>query len=277
MSGDLPGTPATGSIPAHPSDSRVVVEARGLGVSLDGRRILSDIDLDVRTGEVLALVGPNGAGKSTLLGALSGELAYDAGTVLLDGKRLGDYRTLELAQRRAVLNQANDVSFPFRVDEIVAMGRNPWQRTPQLDDDEAAIAEAMRTADIAHLSDRRFTALSGGERARVSLARVLAQRTELVFLDEPTAALDLRHQEDVMRASLALARGGRAVVVVLHDLSLAAAYADRVGMLTGGTLNAVGTPHEVLTAERVGRAYGLGVRVYHPTPGSRPVILPLRD
>ncbi|MGY6498790.1 MAG: heme ABC transporter ATP-binding protein [Microcella sp.] len=277
MNTQLPGTPATGSIPAHPSDSRVVLEARGVGVIRDGRSILHDIDLEVRTGEVLALVGPNGAGKATLLGALSGELSYDAGTVLLDGKRLGDYRTLELARRRAVLNQANEVSFPFLVREIVAMGRNPWVRTPQFDDDEQAIAEAVRTADVGHLVERRFTALSGGERARVSLARVLAQRTDIVFLDEPTAALDLRHQEDVMRASLALARAGRAVVVVLHDLSLAAAYADRIGMLTGGTLSAVGTPREVLTADRVGRAYGLGVRVYHPTPGSRPVILPLRD
>ncbi len=274
---DLPGTPITGSIPAHPAESRVVLEARGVGVTRDGRQILHDVNLEVRTGEVLALVGPNGAGKSTLLGALSGELDYDHGTVLLDGKRLGDYRTLELARRRAVLNQANEVSFPFLVREIVAMGRNPWVRTPQFDDDEQAIAEAVRTADVGHLVERRFTALSGGERARVSLARVLAQRTEMVFLDEPTAALDLRHQEDVMRASLALARAGRAVVVVLHDLSLAAAYADRIGMLTGGTLAAIGTPNEVLTAERVGRAYGLGVRVYHPTPGSRPVILPLRD
>ncbi|RZT59504.1 iron complex transport system ATP-binding protein [Microcella alkaliphila] len=274
---DLPGTPVTGSIPAHPSESRVVLEARGVGVTRDGRPILHDVNLEVRTGEVLALVGPNGAGKSTLLGALSGELDYDHGTVLLDGKRLGDYRTIELARRRAVLNQASEVSFPFLVREIVAMGRNPWVRTPQFDDDEKAIAEAVRTADVGHLVERRFTALSGGERARVSLARVLAQRTEIVFLDEPTAALDLRHQEDVMRASLALARAGRAVVVVLHDLSLAAAYADRIGMLTGGTLAAIGTPNEVLTAERVGRAYGLGVRVYHPTPGSRPVILPLRD
>ena len=274
---DLPGTPATGSIPAVAAEQRVVIEARGLGVVRDGRQILADVSLEVRTGEVLALVGPNGAGKSTLLGALSGELDYDAGTVLLDGQRVGDYRALELARRRAVLNQANDVSFPFLVREIVAMGRNPWVRTPRFADDDAAIADAVRTADVGHLVDRRFTALSGGERARVSLARVLAQRTEVVFLDEPTAALDLRHQEDVMRASLALARAGRAVVVVLHDLSLAAAYADRVGMIADGTLAAIGTPNEVLTAERVGRAYGLGVRVYHPTPGSRPVILPLRD
>jgi len=136
------------------------------------------------------------------------------------------------------------------------------------------VSEAMDAADIAHLARRRYTQLSGGEKARVSLARVLAQRTPVVFLDEPTASLDLRHQEDVMRLARVLAAAGTAVVVVLHDLSLASAYADRLALLAGGRLDAVGAPADVLTVDRVERVYGLPVAV-HEVAG-RPVVVPLR-
>ncbi|MBX9471980.1 heme ABC transporter ATP-binding protein [Microcella sp.] len=254
-----------------------VVIARGLRVRRDEREILADIDLEVRTGEVLALVGPNGAGKSTLLSVLSGDLQPAAGTVELDGRPIGSFRPLELARRRAVLSQANVVSFPFRVIEIVQMGRSPWIRTAELADDQQAVLEAIRATDIEHLLGRRFTTLSGGEQARVSLARVLAQRTPVVFLDEPTAALDLRHQEDVMRLARELAGQGRAVVVVVHDLSLAGAYADRIALLDGGRLDAVGTPTEVMTADRVGRVYGLDVQIHRLGASDRPIVLPLRD
>jgi len=154
------------------------------------------------------------------------------------------------------------------------MGRSPWQRTSSRDDDERAIAEAIKATDVSHLAARRYTSLSGGEKARVSLARVLAQGTPTVFLDEPTAALDLRHQEEVMTTAAGLARSGRAVVVVVHDLSLAAAYADRVALVASGRLETAGTPAEVFTAERVGRIYGLPVEVV--TQNERPVILPVR-
>ncbi len=254
-----------------------IVTARGVGVRRDDREILSGIDLEVRAGEVLALVGPNGAGKSTLLSVLSGDLTPAAGTVELDGRPIGSYRPLELARRRAVLSQANVVSFPFRVLEIVQMGRSPWIRTAELADDQAAVLEAIEATDIAHLLGRRFTTLSGGEQARVSLARVLAQRTPVVFLDEPTASLDLRHQEDVMRLARELAGVGRAVVVVVHDLSLAGAYADRIALLDAGRLDAVGSPAEVMTADRVGRAYGLEVQIHRVGASDRPIVLPLRD
>lgn len=254
-----------------------IVTARGVGVRRDDREILSDIDLEVRSGEVLALVGPNGAGKSTLLSVLSGDLTPAVGTVELDGRPIGSYRPLELARRRAVLSQANVVSFPFRVLEIVQMGRSPWIRTAELADDQAAVLEAIEATDIAHLLGRRFTTLSGGEQARVSLARVLAQRTPVVFLDEPTASLDLRHQEDVMRLARELAAVGRAVVVVVHDLSLAGAYADRIALLDAGRLDAVGSPAEVMTADRVGRVYGLEVQIHRVGASDRPIVLPLRD
>ena len=221
-----------------------LIEARGVGVRLDGRGILTGIDLDVRAGEILALVGPNGAGKSTLLSVLSGDASPNEGEVTLLGRPIGDYRALELARLRSVLTQANAVSFPFRVIEIVQMGRNPWMRSSTVDDDRDAVIRAVEAADVEHLLGRRFTSLSGGEQARVSLARVLAQSTGIVFLDEPTAALDLRHQEEVMRVARGLAAQGRAVVVVVHDLSLAGAYADRIALLDSGRLDALGTPLE---------------------------------
>ncbi|UYN83200.1 MAG: heme ABC transporter ATP-binding protein [Microcella sp.] len=254
-----------------------VISVRGVSVRRETRDILLDIDLDVRLGEVLALVGPNGAGKSTLLSVLSGDLSPASGSVELDDRPISSYRALELARRRAVLTQANVVSFPFRVIEIVQMGRSPWMRTAELADDQQAVLEAIQATDIEHLLGRRFTTLSGGEQARVSLARVLAQRTPVVFLDEPTAALDLRHQEDVMRLSRELAGQGRAVVVVVHDLSLAGAYADRIALLDAGRLDCVGTPAEVMTADRVGRVYGLDVQIHRLGASDRPVVLPLRD
>lgn len=232
-----------------------------VGVTLDGRPVLEGVTLEVRPGEVLALVGPNGAGKSTLLAVLSGERPPDSGTASLDGTPIASYSPLELARRRAVLTQENTLSFPFLVREVLEMGRSPWARTPQLEDDDRALAEAAARADVEHLLARRFTELSGGERARVSLARVLAQDTAVVLLDEPTAALDLRHQEDVLDIARELAAAGRAVVIVLHDLSLAGAVADRVALLAEGRLVAVGTPSEVLTAQAVSRVYGVDVEV----------------
>jgi iron complex transport system ATP-binding protein len=250
------------------------ISARGITVEIDGRAILDGIDLDIVAGEVLALVGPNGAGKSTLLSVLSGDVRPLLGSVVVDGCDIRSLRHLELARVRAVLTQENQVSFPFTVAEVVEMGRSPWVRTDRRDDDEAAVAEAIEAVDVAHLAARRYTSLSGGEKARVSLARVLAQRTPTVFLDEPTAALDLRHQEDVMVTAARLATGGAAVVVVLHDLSLAAAYADRVALVADGRLDAVGSAADVFTAERVARVYGLPVEVR--SQNNRPVILPVR-
>jgi len=255
----------------------VILRADGVSVVLDGTTVLDDVTLDIVPGEVLALVGPNGAGKSTLLSVLSGDREPSSGSALIDGRDIATVKHLDLARLRSVLTQENQVSFPFRVAEVVEMGRSPWARTPQVEEDEEAIAEAVDVTDIRHLLDRRFTALSGGEKARVSLARVLAQRTGAVFLDEPTAALDLRHQEDIMKVARSLARAGRTVIVVLHDLSLAAAYADRVALIAHGALDTVGTPDEVLTAERIGRVYGLAVTVVAQPGTERPLVLPVRD
>ena len=252
----------------------MTISAKGVSVELDGATVLDSVTIDVAVGEVLVLVGPNGAGKSTLLSVLSGERRPTAGTVELNGRELHTVPTRELARQRSVLTQENTVSFPFLVSEVVAMGRAPWANTIEGRDDVHAVLDALDAADVRHLATRRYTALSGGEKARVSLARVLAQQTPIVFLDEPTASLDLRHQEDVMRVGRRMADDGRAVVVVVHDLSLAAAYADRLAIIAEGRLEAVGSPREVLTEERVERVYGLPVELH--LVNDRPVIVPLR-
>ncbi|MFT4283592.1 MAG: heme ABC transporter ATP-binding protein [Protaetiibacter sp.] len=251
-----------------------MIRAERVTVELGGRAVVHEVELAVATGELLALVGPNGAGKSTLLSALSGERRPDAGRVLIDDRPADELGALELARIRSVLTQDNAVSFPFRVAEVVEMGRSPWARTPAQDADDDAIRAALERADVAHLVERRFTELSGGERARVSLARVLAQETPIVLLDEPTAALDLRHQEDVLRIARGLAAEGRTVVVVLHDLSLAGAYADRVALLEDGRLRALGTPVDVLTEPLISEVYRLPVEVL--VRDGRPLVVPVR-
>ncbi|MGF7120764.1 heme ABC transporter ATP-binding protein [Rhodococcus sp. AG1013] len=264
-------------VPARTERGAVTMRATGISVERGGRTVLDGVDLTVRSGEVLALVGPNGAGKSTLLAALSGDQAVAAGTVELDGKPLGDWTPSDMSRRRAVLPQQHTVGFSFTARQVVTMGRAPWQRTGRDADDDKVIDECMDICDVRHLADRPFSVLSGGERARVALARVLAQDTETALLDEPTAALDLGHQEAVMRIARDRAADGAAVVVVLHDLGLAAAYADRICVLENGRAAVDGPPAEVLTEELLSRVYGHPVEVFrHPRSGAT-LVLPRRD
>lgn len=182
----------------------------------------------------------------------------------------------ELALRRAVLPQSATPSFPFTVEDVVRMGRAPWIGA-RPGEDGAAVAEAMAAAEVTAFAARPFSALSGGERARVALARVLAQRAPLLMLDEPTAALDLRHQELVLRLCRERARAGDAVVVVLHDLGLAAAHAHRVAVLRAGRVAADGPPEEVFTEDLLTEVYDQPVEVLpHPRTGAV-LVLPVRE
>ncbi|MEU4557522.1 heme ABC transporter ATP-binding protein [Actinoplanes sp. NPDC023936] len=251
------------------------MRATGVSVRLGGREVVAGVDLHADPGEVVALVGPNGAGKSTLLAALAGDVAY-TGRVEIDGREIGSYKAVELARRRSVLPQKATLSFPFNVGEVIRMGRAPWAGRPEGDDDEDAVTEAMKWTETSAFAERPFPALSGGEQARVALARVLAQRTPVLLLDEPTAALDLRHQELVMAAARARASDGAAVVVVLHDLGLAAAYADRAYVLAAGRVRRSGPPAEVFTGELLSDVYQHHVEVIdHPRTGT-PLIVPHR-
>ncbi|MEV6119486.1 MULTISPECIES: heme ABC transporter ATP-binding protein [unclassified Streptomyces] len=261
--------------PAAPGE--VLAEAEGLRVDLGGRRVLDGVGVAVRAGEVLALVGPNGAGKSTLLGALSADVPAAGGVVRVHGRPVDDWSAPELALRRAVLPQSASLSFPFPVEEVVRMGRAPWAGTDREDEDDAVVADAMARTEVSGFAGRPFSALSGGERARVALARVLAQRAPLLLLDEPTAALDLRHQELVLRLCRERAHAGDAVVVVLHDLGLAAAYAHRVAILCAGRVRADGPPAGVFSDELLSEVYDQPVEVLaHPRTGAV-LVTPRRD
>lgn len=263
-------------VPAALRTGQLAISGEGVCVELGGKAVLREVDLPVMAGEVLALVGPNGAGKSTLLAALAGDLPLASGRILLSGQPLNHWRAEELALRRAMLLQQVQLSFPFSVLDVVRMGRAPWSNTTASARDDELVAYAMSATDVANFAGRKFSELSGGEKARVALARVLAQDTGVLMLDEPTAALDLRHQELVLQVARARAAAGRAVVVVLHDLNLAAGYADKVAVLERGRLAALGAPGEVLTEDLLSRVYQHGIDVMaHPVTG-RTVVLPRR-
>jgi iron complex transport system ATP-binding protein len=262
--------------PERRPSGAVLVAAEGVVVELGGRRILDGVDVAVHAGEVVALVGPNGAGKSTLLGVLSGDLAPSAGRVVVDGTDVKGWRDHELALRRAVLPQQVAVSFAFRVVDVVRMGRAPWAGLPDDERDDDIVRESLVRTDALHLAPRSFPSLSGGERARVALARVLAQRTQVVFLDEPTAALDVHHQELVLEQARACADRGDAVVVVLHDLGLAAAHADRVVVIADGRVVADGGPGDVLRPELLSAVYHHDIEVFHHPVTGELLVLPRR-
>ena len=251
-----------------------MLAARDIKVTIGGKAILHGVTLAVAPGEVVAILGPNGAGKSTLLRVLSGSLQPSEGHVTLDGRPLASWPPQILARRRAVLPQSASLSFPFRAADVVQLGRSPFVGLTARDQDLAIVEDALAETEVEHLADRDYTTLSGGERQRVHLARVLAQiwPTEMsddpryLLLDEPTASLDLSHQHETLRIARRFAERGTAVVAILHDLNLAAMHADRLCILRAGAMAAEGTPHRVLTEDRIADLFDLAVTVTrHPT------------
>lgn len=252
------------------------LSVQGISHSFGERPVLRDVSFEVEGGEVVALIGPNGAGKSTLLSMVAGDSVPDRGQVLVGGSPLTSYRAVELARQRAMLLQKTAVAFSYTVQEVVEMGRTPWRGTPKAARDEALVKLAMEQTETVHMAQRDITTLSGGEAGRAHLARIFAQDTPLLLLDEPTAALDILHQEQTLKNARAYAQAGAAVLVVLHDLDVAAAYADRIVLLEAGAVVAAGSPAEVCTAERLSAVYGHEIEVLtHPTNG-RLLILPKR-
>ncbi|WP_243362013.1 ABC transporter ATP-binding protein [Fundidesulfovibrio terrae] len=242
-----------------------MIEAKEIGV-LRGRErvpVLDGVDLALNPGELLAVVGPNGAGKTTLLRCLAGVLEPSTGEVRLDGRPLAGLSRREVARAVAYSPQQSEERFGFTVRQAVLMGRHPWlSRFGQASgEDEGAADRAMRALDLSHLAQRSVTSLSGGEKRRAALARTLAQGGSVYLLDEPAAGLDIRHALMTMRAFAALARGGAAVAVVLHDLNLAAMFCPAMLMLGGGRIAAYGPTSRVLTSENVARVFGVRARI----------------
>jgi iron complex transport system ATP-binding protein len=253
-----------------------MLRANNLLVRRGRRTVLANIDIELRPGEVLGVLGPNGAGKSTLLAALCGDLASSEGTVSLDERPLADWPGQERAKRLAVLPQSSSLNFAFSVNQVVGMGRLP-HASGRVRDAEIVV-EALKAADALHLAERSYLALSGGERQRVHLARVLAQlwpgaEGQTLLLDEPTSMLDPLHQHTILQAVRDFAERGAAVMVILHDLNLAARYCDQLLLLQQGLPHACGPPAEVLTAEALAAVYGLEVLIQqHPERG-HPLII----
>ncbi|PKM04474.1 MAG: heme ABC transporter ATP-binding protein [Gammaproteobacteria bacterium HGW-Gammaproteobacteria-6] len=244
-----------------------MLRAEQLSCARGGCRILEGIDFDLKAGEVMAVLGTNGAGKSTLMATLTGELPAADGRVIFAGGALSDWSAGDRARRLAVLPQSSTLAFPFTCEEVVALGRLPHDSG--LERDNQIIEQAMLAADVMQLRGRNYLTLSGGERQRVHLARVLAQIGEAegscLMLDEPTASLDLAHQQLALAQARKVAECGGAVLVILHDLNLAARYADRIMLLDRGRMAVLGSPWEVLERERIQTVFGVSVSVErHP-------------
>ena len=234
-----------------------MLHAKGIGVCAAGRQLLENVDFSLAAGERVALMGPNGAGKSTLLKVLAGELRPDRGVVTLNQRALEAWSMAARARRRAVLPQHLDLAFPFSAWEVALLGRMPHHRGAPGARDREVVAEVMRLLDVLDLAERPYTRLSGGERARVQLARVFSQvwdepdddQPRFLLLDEPTAPLDVAHQLDLMARLERLVTRGIGVLMIVHDLNLAAAHADRIVLLCDGGVFAAGTPAAVLTED----------------------------
>jgi len=240
-------------------------------VTIEGRNLLENVSTVCLPGTLTALVGPNGAGKSTLLSVIAGDRKGSRGSVALASHDVTSYSVRDLAQTRSVFPQGSVIRFGYSVEEVVAMGRAFRDLPP--DDDKRAVHDAMLASEIDHMALRNAQTLSGGEQARTTFARVVVQATPIVLLDEPTAALDLRHQEKVLAAARDMAQAGATVVAVLHDLNLAAAYADKIVLLENGKVAADGTPWEVLRQDLIETVYRQNVRILeHPVRGC-PVVL----
>lgn len=250
------------------------IAARDVSFKAGEATLLDGVDVSVSSGEFVVVAGPNGAGKTTLLRILAGEIQPSGGAVLLNGRHIDQIKPIDQARARAVLPQQARVEFGFRAREIVAMGRSPWRGRPESDDDDAVIDRCCAEVDGSHLADRVFLTLSGGEMSRITLARVLAQSTPVLLLDEPTAALDLRHQEMVLDAARARVADGGCVVAVLHDLNAAAAHADRIVLLRNGRVVIDGPPRDVLRADLLSEIYEHPIDVFEVPGRSAPIVVP---
>jgi len=250
-----------------------MIALHDITVQIGDATLVEGVSATIRPGQLTAIVGPNGAGKTTLLRVASGELTPSAGTVRMDDHALNALPTREQARRRAVLPQQSQLHFAFSVLEVVLMGRTPHLQGGETRRDWQVAEAALDAVDMADFAGRSFPTLSGGEQQRVHLARALAQiwsppadGNRYLLLDEPTASLDLAHQHNVLQAAHALATDGVGVLAILHDLNLAAQYADHVVVMRQGRVHEQGAPDAVFTPKCIHDVFGWPVCILdHPT------------
>ncbi|WP_262152372.1 heme ABC transporter ATP-binding protein [Chryseobacterium foetidum] len=239
--------------------------------------ILNNVDVSLGFGEFLAIVGPNGAGKSSLLSVLANEVK-SAQQILFKDKNITDWKITELSKHKAKFSQHNSNDIPLEVKDVVMMGRYPYFDAQPKEEDLQATDQMMHQTDVYHLKDREYNTLSGGEKQRVHLSRVLAQlqneiTQKLLFLDEPLNNLDVKHQYKALEIIKNFTQNENSAVVVLHDLNLAAQYADKILLMKSGEVAAYGTPEEVFTAENISEAYNFPCTICDHPITSNPMII----
>jgi iron complex transport system ATP-binding protein len=260
----------------------MTIQADHISVYVGHKALVKDLSVTIHTGEVLAILGPNGAGKSTLLKAICGDIKSATGKVTMGDKDLAEWGLNERAKIRGILTQNVPLNFTFSVLEVVLMGRSPHLKGRETTHDYQIAYQAMALAQVDHLHTRIYTTLSGGEKQRVQFARVLAQIWEdqealprYLLMDEPTSSLDLTHQHTTLRVARQFASQGVGVLTILHDLNLAAEYADKVMLMKNGECLAYGDPFHVLTTENIAQAYQMqSIITEHPI-SKRPLIVPI--
>lgn len=238
-----------------------MLDVRDCSIRLGARVVAANVSCAIGGGELVGLLGPNGVGKTTLLRAMAGLLAPQSGDILLDGRAIGGWSAPERAKTVSYLPQGAECHWPLTVENVVALGRLP-HRAPwagMSEADASRILDCMSFVDVLHLAGRPVNELSGGERARVMLARAIAGDPKILLADEPVAGLDPAHQMDVMALLKGLALQGAGVVAVLHDLTLAARYCDRILLMSEGRILADGPPDEALSAANLAACYGIKV------------------
>ena len=261
----------------------MIVTAQNISYSIGRQTVLHDLSFDCKPGEVTVVLGANGAGKSTLLRILSGEQAPSLGTVLLNDKNIQTLSLSQLARCRAVLSQQYQLNLPFSCEEIVMMGRYPHFSNHPAAIDHDIVQQCMYDMQVSQFKGRLYQTLSGGEQQRVQMARVLAQLREvnanaatgkLLLLDEPTASLDCLHQQTCLQKAKDLAKQGYTVIIILHDLNLAAQFADKILLLQNGRLVKQGNMAEVLQPAYIAAAYEMDVEAWHHPDYPFPVLVP---
>jgi iron complex transport system ATP-binding protein len=258
-----------------------MIEARDVSVSIGRKRIIANVNFDIRTGEMAAIVGPNGSGKTTFLKAVSGDLPY-TGNISINGRDITAMKPWQAAAIRAVLPQATALSFPFTVREVVKLGLTGGRSDVLPGEDERLPSRALARVDLEGFAGRFYQELSGGEQQRVQLARVLCQvwapvldgSPRYLLLDEPVSSLDIKHQLIIMNIARDFARRGGGVVAILHDLNLAAMFADRIFVMHRGSLAAAGSPQSVLSDELISRVFECRLKVGALPAGNTPFVLP---
>lgn len=255
-----------------------MLSANGLGFRINNKQLLQDASLDVIPGKVTVILGPNGAGKSTFMKLLCGDLLPTFGSISLDGNCTRSIDRKSMAQRRAMMPQSSNVVFPFSVYEIVMMGRSPYVSRSETLKDQQIVKAAMQSTRVGDLAVRNYNTLSGGEQQRVQLARVLTQiwsdenevddSARYLLLDEPVASMDLAHQHETLRIARQFAQRNVGVLLILHDINLAAMYADRIAIFQNGKIVRQGKPNDAFDQELIKKVFGIEVLLSeHPTLG----------